>query len=258
MLEVYSNILRDHFGLSPVGRSDFDWNAVLRESYPTIHRHVLTFAEENKPYQAPASMENTVEGHLANWNSFGPAIWLEVLKVHANPKRIPLATPFRNGDWIYASPGNHAVKLPLSFAPDAEVNPESPKKMEGFFGHVAAPGDWHKFTDLGVLPAIEKVECESCRGHGYNTLKVGNRLLPGEICTSCEGEGETNIHPKVKLEVLKPLRTQDERFMSARTVSILSLLPDAQWKPSEDLKFCVGTFAGGQGQFIGVLSPDKD
>ncbi len=267
MKEVYVNILRDHFGLAPVGREDFEWNAVLKKSYPTIYQHLLEFADTEKPYEAPSSMENTTEAHMANWNrlstgnshSLGPSIWAELLKVHTSADRIPLKVPFRSGDWIYASPGIYVVRLPVSFAPEIQVNPDGPGKIEEIFQTQMGPGEWQTFSGLGVLPSPTEERCDTCEGHGVNTLRVGNRYALGESCSSCEGDGKRKVYPKIPVKLLDPrYRVSDERFLLNKTVSMLSLLPDARWKASEDLKLCLGTFAGGYGQFMTALHAEKD
>ena len=267
MKDIYVAILREHFGLDPIGREDFDWNSVCRQNYPTIYKHILEFAESEKPaYEAPASEENTMGGHLANWNSLaanahslGANVWVEALQAHTNANRLPLSVPFRSGDWVYASPGNYIVRLPVSFAPEIAESPDAPGKMEEIFKTETRPGEWQNFSNFGILPSATEERCDICEGHGVNTLRVGNRLALGELCSTCDGVGQVKIHPKLSVKLFDPKhRVTDERFLPSRIAGMLSLLPDAQWKASEDGKLFLGTFAGGYGQFMTTLHAEKD
>lgn len=82
-----------------------------------------------------------------------------------------MRAPFARGDWIYATNGHIAVRVPKVDGIAAES--DKLKKIEGLF----EKSKRDNFIDLPELPEAEK--CPTCNGSGI-----------GYKCPKCEGKGD--------------------------------------------------------------------
>jgi hypothetical protein len=106
----------------------------------------------------------------------------DILKFCARPSdpREHLQKPFRVGEWVYATDGRAAVRVPANACPDvteiADPNATGPKAIGGLFDRaIAFPGDFMQIPALGDV-----LRCRACRGAG--------KLWVSE-CPDCDGEG---------------------------------------------------------------------
>jgi hypothetical protein len=239
------DILKTHYGLAIMG--DEEPTAGLRRHHPKIYDHLLQFSVLN-PTVPPASAEDSTAGHLLNWQHFGPQIWFDLLKGYCAPSRPNLSEPFPDREWVYGTTGKYAVRLPAAMLPPVGPRQGAPK-METFFPPITRSQDWQPLTVFGQMPKPTQKECRECRGHGWNTLKVGNPANPGEMCRFCEGTGERTHHPRLEVP-------GSRRWVAAPSLAALSFLPDVEWTVSDDRMYLMGRFASGKGGVVTALLLD--
>jgi hypothetical protein len=242
--------LRCFFGVAPMERDDVGWQTELKRVSPTLYRHLGSADPKGDLYEPLASHEDTQAGHLENWNRLEPDVWMEILSANCGDRK-GINRPFRRGDRVYATTGQYAISLPASFAPACQEREDAPK-MEGFFAHLPLDGDWKPLAHLSPLPVKVVDECEGCRGHGYNTLKIGNRLAAGEPCLQCGGAGEIHRHPPASIK-----RFHGDVLAVSSTVALrFSYLPDPRWNLSVGMDYFLGRFADGHGQLVAAIQKE--
>jgi hypothetical protein len=87
-----------------------------------------------------------------------------------------LRKPWRAGEWVYATNGHFAVRVPAADFPDVAEEPKAPNKVSALFDAHSQPGEW---LSLPQVPALRA--CLSCGG---------KRFQFAVKCEDCDEEGE--------------------------------------------------------------------
>ena len=90
-----------------------------------------------------------------------------------------LRKPWRAGEWVYATNGHLAVRVPAASFPDAQENAKAPTTIGDLFARAfdsKAPSDFRLMPDLQPLK-----KCGWCKGKGrMHSIK----------CPDCDDDGE--------------------------------------------------------------------
>lgn len=94
-------------------------------------------------------------------------------------EREQLRQPWRAGEWVYATNGHLAVRVPAADYPDAAENSKAPKNIGDLF---ARAFDGREEIDFRKMPKLSGlIKCNSCKGSGR---------LRSVKCPDCDDEGE--------------------------------------------------------------------
>ena len=87
--------------------------------------------------------------------------------------------PWRVGEWVYATNGHLAVRVPTADFPDAAENYKAPQRIAGLFAHAF---DGLEAPDFSAMPELPKlIKCLACKGTGrLHSIK----------CPDCDDDGE--------------------------------------------------------------------
>lgn len=94
--------------------------------------------------------------------------------------REALRAPFRIGQWVYATNGHLAVRVPFDTQPDVTEHPRAPNNISALFARA-----FEREGEFLVIPPLPPTEpCATCNGKGFQS---GGGWYPDEECPHCLG-----------------------------------------------------------------------
>ena len=131
--------------------------------------------------------------------------------------------PWRAGEFVYATNGHLAVRVPAADLPDAAENSKAPKSIADLF---AGAFDGREARDFRAMPELPKlIKCLDCKGAGRLECAHGAEGSREQACESCLGLGyqnRVNGHTKI-----------GDAFYSDVYLHMLGELPQCRVCPGE-------------------------
>lgn len=139
-----------------------------------------------------------------------------------------LQTPWRDGEWVYATNAHIAVRLPADTYSAAERSEKQPNNLPALFN------TWHRNVEgefLLMPPLPDNKQCPECHGSGQWPDSEDDP----EACWRCNGSGFW----------AEPFDIGDAAF-ALRYLHLLSKLPQVRIRPNGPHQAAALIFAGGE------------
>jgi hypothetical protein len=167
---------------------------------------------------------------------FASCLCIKNARLTSDSTRLPLDVPFRQGDFVYATNVEIAVRIPLAAAPGAEIAPEleQPDMMLAF------GGEWR--SEPSAFPEVMVRACATCKGRRVQVRKGGGVRIVGP-CHECNGTGMAGsgvqglfVVPGIKLSY---------RYLALLAKHKAKLFVPAKGRKNRPLRFAIGEHVEG-------------
>ncbi len=166
---------------------------------------------------------------------------IEHLKIFCGDegRRPYLLKPQTDGEWVYATNGFTAVRIPFSYGFDPLDD-----KIKALTGWFDDPREEAPLSKL-LIPARQVDDCSMCSDGYVNDCGCPN--CDGHECEDCEGKGE--------IEVRDVVEVNDAYLVRGEVLRLIGRLPDPTIALSKNDR---GHVSFGSGNLRGIFLPVTD